>query len=101
MKLINTMLESTYIWMKQKKEIEDVKEATGKLPFEYLEDIGFLNSDVLAAHGVWLSKEEIEIIKKRDVKISHNPCSNMKLASGIAPVQELLSKKCMCRAWNW
>ncbi|OQD58530.1 5'-deoxyadenosine deaminase [Methanobrevibacter arboriphilus JCM 13429 = DSM 1125] len=75
-----------------KKEIEDVKEATGKLPFEYLEDIGFLNSDVLAAHGVWLSKEEIEIIKKRDVKISHNPCSNMKLASGIAPVQELLSK---------
>jgi 5-methylthioadenosine/S-adenosylhomocysteine deaminase len=75
-----------------KKEIEDIKGATGKLPFEYLEDIGFLDSDVLAAHGVWLSKEEIEIIKKRDVKISHNPCSNMKLASGIAPVQELLSK---------
>jgi len=76
-----------------KKEIDDVKEATGKRPFEYLEDIGFLNSDVLAAHGVWLSKEEIEIIKDRNVKISHNPCSNMKLASGIAPIQKLISEK--------
>ena len=72
------------------KEIRDVKEATGKRPFEYLDDIGFLGSDVIAAHGVWLSKEEINLIKERDVKVSHNPCSNMKLASGICPVNELL-----------
>jgi len=73
------------------KEIKDVVEATGKRPFEYLNDIGFLNSDVIAAHGVWLSKEEIAIIKERNVKISHNPCSNMKLSSGISPVAELLA----------
>jgi len=76
-----------------KKEIEDVKEATGKRPFEYLDEINFLDTDVIAAHGVWLSKEEIDIIKKRDVKLSHNPCSNMKLASGISPVYEMLKEK--------
>jgi 5-methylthioadenosine/S-adenosylhomocysteine deaminase len=73
------------------KEINNVLEATGKRPFEYLDDIGFLSGDVLAAHGVWLSKKEIAIIKKNNVKISHNPCSNMKLASGISPVDELLA----------
>ena len=73
------------------KEIKDVVEATGKRPFEYLNDINFLNGDVLAAHGVWLSKEEIAIIKENNVKISHNPCSNMKLSSGVSPVAELLA----------
>lgn len=75
-----------------KKEIRDVKEATGKRPFEYLEELNFLGEDVLAAHGVWLSKKEIEIIKERNVNMSHSPCSNMKLSSGIAPIQNLLSK---------
>lgn len=73
------------------KEVEDIINATGKRPFEYLNDIGFLNSDVVAAHGVWLSKEEINLIKEKEVKISHNPCSNMKLSSGICPVYELLN----------
>ena len=75
-----------------KKELEDVIEATGKRPFEYLNDIGFLGPDVIAAHSVWLSDEEIAIIKEKDVKISHNPCSNMKLASGISPVTKLLEE---------
>ena len=44
-----------------------------------------------------LSDDEIEIIKKNDVKISHNPCSNMKLASGIAPVSKLIENDiCDC-----
>ena len=72
------------------KEINDVSEEKGLRPFEYLDKIGFLGPDVVAAHSVWLSDEEIEIIKKHDVKISHNPCSNMKLASGIAPVSKLM-----------
>lgn len=75
-----------------KKEIDDVLEATGKRPFEYLDGLNFLREDVIAAHGVWLSKEEINIIKDRNVNISHNPCSNMKLSSGIAPIQNLLSE---------
>ena len=72
------------------KEIADVSADKGKRPFEYLDSIGFLGPDVVCAHCVWLSDEEIEIIKKHDVKISHNPCSNMKLASGIAPIAKLL-----------
>ena len=72
------------------KEINDVSEEKGLRPFEYLDKIGFLGPDVVAAHSVWLSDDEIEIIKKNDVKISHNPCSNMKLASGIAPVSKLI-----------
>ncbi|MBQ6100273.1 MAG: amidohydrolase family protein [Methanobrevibacter sp.] len=72
------------------KEINDISAEKGMRPFEYLDKIGFLGPDVVAAHSVWLSDEEIEIIKKNDVKISHNPCSNMKLASGIAPVSKLI-----------
>ena len=72
------------------KEINDSLDEKGLRPFEYLEKIGFLGPDVVAAHCVWLSDEEIEIIKKHDVKVSHNPCSNMKLASGIAPVSKLI-----------
>ena len=72
------------------KEINDVSEEKGLRPFEYLDKIGFLGPDVVAAHSVWLSDNEIEIIKKNNVKISHNPCSNMKLASGVAPVSKLI-----------
>ena len=72
------------------KEVDDLVESTGMRPFEYLESLGLLGPDVVAAHAVWLSDNEIDIIKKYDVKISHNPCSNMKLASGISPVAKLL-----------
>ena len=72
------------------KEINDVSADKGLRPFEYLDSIGLLGPDVVCAHSVWLSDKEIEIIKEKDVKISHNPCSNMKLASGIAPVSKLL-----------
>ena len=72
------------------KEIDDVSAEKGLRPFEYLEKIGLLGPDVVAAHSVWLSDDEIDIIKKHDVKVSHNPCSNMKLASGVAPVSKLI-----------
>lgn len=72
------------------KEVDDLVESTGMRPFEYLESLGLLGPDVVAAHAVWLSDNEIDIIKKYDVKISHNPCSNMKLASGVSPVAKLL-----------
>ncbi len=72
------------------KEINDSLDERGLRPFEYLEKIGFLGPDVVAAHCVWLSDNEIEIIKKHGVKVSHNPCSNMKLASGISPVSKLI-----------
>lgn len=72
------------------KEVEDIVEQTGLRPFQYLDSINFLGPNVIAAHSVWLNDDEIQIIKKNDVKVSHNPCSNMKLASGIAPVAKMI-----------
>jgi len=74
------------------KEVFDILEAHGKRPFEYLDELGFLGSEVTAAHAVWLSKNEIDIIKHSEVKLSHNPSSNMKLSSGVSPVSGLLNK---------
>ncbi len=71
-------------------EVQQVTEAHGARPFEYLNEIGFLGDDVIAAHAVWLSDKEIEIIKDKGVSLSHNPASNMKLASGISPVSKLI-----------
>ncbi|MEM2849413.1 MAG: amidohydrolase [Candidatus Bathyarchaeia archaeon] len=58
---------------------------------EYLDRIGFLNGRVLAAHGVWLTRRDIEILARRGVKISHCPISNMKLGvGGVSPIPELI-----------
>jgi 5-methylthioadenosine/S-adenosylhomocysteine deaminase len=75
-----------------KDEVKDSKKEKGLPPFEYLDSIGFLDSNVVAAHAVWVSKKEMRILKKRDVKVAHNPVCNMKLASGIAPVTEFTKK---------
>ena len=60
-------------------------------PVKYLDRIGILDEDTLIVHGIWLDDDDIEIIAKRRSKVSHNPQSNMKLASGIAPVPSLLN----------
>jgi len=57
---------------------------------EYLDSLGVLGEDVIAAHCVALTQKDIELLKERGVKVSHNPISNLKLASGISPVPELL-----------
>ncbi|WP_456436490.1 amidohydrolase [Methanopyrus sp.] len=75
-----------------KDEVEEVKREYGKRPVEYLDEIGLLDDDVIAAHCVWLNDKEIEILSKRGVVVSHNPISNMKLASGISPVPEMLER---------
>ncbi|MBI2834761.1 MAG: amidohydrolase [Acidobacteria bacterium] len=58
-------------------------------PTAYLESIDFWRPRTVAAHGVWVSQPDIAILKRRGVGVSHNPESNMKLASGIAPVVQL------------
>ncbi len=55
-------------------------------PTAYLDSLGFWKPGTLAAHGVWLDAEDIAILKRGGVGVSHNPESNMKLASGTAPV---------------
>ncbi len=74
-------------------EIHQVKEKTGKTPIRFLNDAGLLDEKTLCVHCVCVDEEEIKIFKDKNVKISHNPESNMKLASGIAPVPEFLNEK--------
>jgi 5-methylthioadenosine/S-adenosylhomocysteine deaminase len=73
-----------------KREVDDSIRDKGASPVEYLNRFGFLNDRVIAAHMVWPSEAELALLKKLGVGLVHNPQSNMKLASGVAPVPEML-----------
>jgi 5-methylthioadenosine/S-adenosylhomocysteine deaminase len=73
-------------------EVAEVKEKYGKPPVEYLHSLGLLDSHLIADHCVHVNEQDIEKMAKYGVKVIHNPESNMKLASGIAPVTELLTR---------
>jgi len=75
-----------------KSEVDDIRKQYGKSPIEYVNDVGLLDFHVLGAHCVHLSQDDIKILKEKNVGIAHNPESNMKLASGIAPVPQLLAE---------
>jgi len=72
------------------KEVDDIKAAKGETPIEYLNKIGFLNDRVIAAHTVHITDNEIAILKAKNVGSAHCPQSNMKLASGVAPIVKML-----------
>ncbi len=74
-----------------KREVDDSLKAKGASPVDYLSRIGFLNDHVVAAHMVWPNPGEIEILKRAGVGVVHNPQSNMKLASGVAPVPKMMA----------
>ena len=71
-------------------EVDDCVEAHGKRPPEYLGELGFFDGDAYVAHGVHLDGGEIESMAREDVGVAHCPSANMKLASGAAPVTEML-----------
>ncbi|AJY74586.1 5'-deoxyadenosine deaminase [Paenibacillus beijingensis] len=71
-------------------EIELVEAMTGMRNIVYLDHIGLANERLILAHCIWLSDEEKRIIRERGVHVSHCPGSNLKLASGIADVPEML-----------
>lgn len=75
-----------------KAEVEQNVTDYGERPVKHLEKIGLFHCPTLVAHAVHLTEEEMEILKAYDVKISHNPSSNLKLGSGIAPVPQLIDK---------
>jgi len=74
-------------------EVKDSIEQYGMTPIERMEKLGLFDKKrVVAAHGVHLTDKDISIIKKHHVNIVHNPSSNLKLASGFAPVAKLISE---------
>lgn len=58
---------------------------------EYLESLGILDSNTLMVHSIWINDNDIDIIRRNHAKVAHCPESNMKLASGIAPVPKLIN----------
>ncbi|MBI4843200.1 MAG: amidohydrolase [Nitrospirae bacterium] len=71
-------------------EVAQCRQRFGKTPVEHLDSIGFLSERVSAAHCVWLTDNDIDILAKKKVGVAHCIESNLKLASGFAPVPKLL-----------
>lgn len=74
------------------EEVKEIEKRTGLRPVFYLDNLGILNSRLIAAHVIYLNEEEIGLLAKRDTKVVHCPESNMKLGSGIAPIHTMLEK---------
>lgn len=72
-------------------ELDIVKKLYGDTPINHLESIDFFSGPTIGAHVVWPARDEIPILVKRKVAVIHNPTSNMKIASGFAPVPEMLA----------
>lgn len=72
-------------------EVEEVQKRYGRRPVDHLEALGLLDAETLCHHAVWVTGEEIELLAQNGVGISHNPESNMKLASGVAPLPTMLA----------
>lgn len=66
----------------------------GLTPPQYLDQLGLLDYPVLAAHCVWFTDEDIELFARKGTVILHNPVSNLKLASGVAPIAKMLQAGC-------
>ncbi|MRR16822.1 MAG: amidohydrolase [Deltaproteobacteria bacterium] len=78
--------------LENKDEIATIEKRYGKKPVRHLYDLGVLDSRTIAVHGNWLAPDDIALFADLGVGVSHNPVSSMKLASGVAPVPQMLAK---------
>ena len=74
-----------------KKENDDTLEKRHMTPTKVLDSLGVWNGRSVAAHCVWVNEADLAILKERGVGVAHCPSSNMKLASGVAPVERMLA----------
>jgi 5-methylthioadenosine/S-adenosylhomocysteine deaminase len=72
-----------------KKELDDSRAQNGTTPVQYLNKIGMLGPDVVAAHCIFVDDTDRKLLAEKQVGCVHNPSSNMMLASGVSPVPEL------------
>ncbi|UPM44346.1 5'-deoxyadenosine deaminase [Halocatena salina] len=75
-----------------RSEIETVKSDTGMRNIHWLDEVGLTGEDVVLAHCVWTDESEREVLAETGTHVTHCPSSNMKLASGIAPVWDYLDR---------
>src|SRR5579884_3228050 len=74
-----------------KRENDDCERAHHMSPAAYLDSLGVLQPRTVAAHGVWLSEADMKLFREHGVGVAHCPASNMKLASGVAPVGQMIA----------
>jgi 5-methylthioadenosine/S-adenosylhomocysteine deaminase len=72
-------------------ETTEIRQKYGKTPVGWLEGLGVLGPNVVISHGVWLTEPDLDVVRRKGVGVAHNPESNMKLASGTAPVIRMLA----------
>ena len=70
-------------------EVEECIDKFGKRPVEYLNDLGFLNDKCVFAHSIWFNNRELDILQEKGCSLVYNPCSNMKLSSGVFRFEEI------------
>ena len=91
--LANRLKMPMYLHLAEtKKEVEECYGRYGMSPVKFLDSVGMFRYGGGGFHGVWMDEEDMEICAKRGVSIVSNPCSNLKLASGIADLCALLEK---------
>jgi 5-methylthioadenosine/S-adenosylhomocysteine deaminase len=78
-------------YLETKFEREQLIEKHGKIPTSFLKDIGYLDERFIAFHCVWMDEEDIRMFADHGCKTVHNPESNMKLASGVAPISKMMA----------
>ncbi|MCD8053552.1 MAG: amidohydrolase [Lachnospiraceae bacterium] len=75
-----------------RNEVENARREWGMTPIEYVDSLGILRRPTVAAHCVWVTDHDIEILRERGVSVATNPASNMKLGNGFAPVPRMLQE---------
>ena len=75
-----------------RQEVEDSRREHDRPVITWVNELGLLEAKVLAAHCVHVDQDEIRTMQRHGTSVAHNPTSNLKLASGIAPVQEMLDR---------
>ena len=92
-KLLETTKSPYYVHLSEtQKEVDECYERRKMSPMEFFDSLHMFDNGGAIFHGVYLSDNDIEIIKKHDITVVSNPSSNMKLASGIADVTKLLNE---------
>lgn len=91
--LANRLKRPMYLHLAEtKKEVDECYERYGMSPVKFLDSVGMFNYGGGGFHGVWMNDEDMDICRERNVSIIINPCSNLKLASGIADLCKLTNK---------
>ncbi|HPN87011.1 MAG TPA: amidohydrolase [Smithella sp.] len=78
--------------LENKDEVPTIRQRYGRTPVQHLLNLGVLDEQTVAVHCNWLTSEDMKIFADLGVKVSHNPESSMKLASGVAPVPDMLKE---------